>query len=96
MCAQPESRVVGFLIRHLNDCGFLKILPEKTTSGIYVESMEQTYCMTEMEKRDAGFIAVLEGTPGGFMHAALLTGSIVCTLRALFRDMPAPGNIVPA
>jgi hypothetical protein len=96
MCAQPELRVVGFLIRHLNDCGLLEILPEKRASGMYVKSMEQTYCMTEIEKRDAGFIAVLEGTPGGFTRAALLTGSIVCTLRTLFRDMPAPGNIVPA
>jgi hypothetical protein len=76
-----------------NDYGLLEIFPEKTASSLYVEVMEHKYFMSEMEKRDVGLVAALEDYLERFTRTAPLIGSIVRALKALFRDMPAPGNI---
>ncbi len=76
-----------------HEYGLLEIFPEKTASSLYVEVMEHKYLMSETEKRDVGLVAALEDYLERFTRTAPLIGSVVRALRALFRDMPAPGNI---
>jgi hypothetical protein len=58
-----------------------------------VEGIEHKDIMSEMEKRDIGFV---EGSLERFAGTAPLIGSIVRAPKALFRDMKAPGNILLA
>lgn len=76
-----------------HEYGLVEIVPDKTASSLYVEIMEHKYFMSEMEKRDVGLVAALEDYLERFTRTAPLIGSIVRALKALFRDMPAPGNI---
>jgi len=76
-----------------SDYGLLEIFPDKTASSLYVQVMEHKYLMSERKKRDVGLVAALEDYLDRFTRTTPVIGSIIRSLKVLFREMPAPGNI---